>query len=219
MGITQTSITSRIAFLGGTFDPIHLGHLHLAETAAAAFQCKVRLVVNSTPPHRSPPHANWAHRFSMCQQATTDNPHIIVGDEEAPTDDNAPHYTINTLTALKQQHQQVLLIMGMDGLLNFKSWHRWHDIFSLAHLIVAQRGGCAATIDEEFKPRLIDQAQLEKSEAGGIHLWDYQPPPIDATTIRQQLSAAQGEAAPALHPKTLAHIQKHGLYNSLRLGV
>lgn len=211
MGISETTI----ALFGGNFDPIHNGHLHLAESAISDFNCRVRLVPNGSPPHRPQSLTPWQHRFRMCQLTTAHNPHILVGDDEAPSASGYPHYTLNTLESLKRDYPRVLLLIGSDQFLKFKTWYQWQAIFSIAHVVVAHRIGY--DIDRathvEYKFRYMNKDEIAANEAGGIHLWRCQPPALSSTSLRQLFK--KGKIATAInhmHKNTVDYPKAHRLY-------
>ncbi len=131
-----------IGILGGTFDPIHNGHLRLAQEALE--QCRlasVRFIPSGTPPHRSPPHANAQHRMAMVRLALQGNPAFVLDEREVHRTD--PCYRVDTLTALRAElgaQQPLCLLMGGDAFLQLHTWHEW-KLFELAHIVVMQRAG------------------------------------------------------------------------------
>ncbi|HEV7800113.1 MAG TPA: nicotinate (nicotinamide) nucleotide adenylyltransferase, partial [Burkholderiales bacterium] len=130
--------TGPIGIFGGTFDPIHYGHLRLAEELAEAAKLgEVRFVPSGTPPHRARPGADAHHRVEMARLATAGNPRFVVDDRE--TQRAGPGYTYDTLTELRQQvgkQRPLALLLGADAFLDLATWHRWHQLFDLAHIVV-----------------------------------------------------------------------------------
>ena len=130
-----------IGVLGGTFDPIHFGHLKLAETARDRLGLEhVRLIPAGSPPHRTPPCASPEHRLEMTRLAVGNHSGLIVDGAEVWA--KTPSYTIYTLERLRKVYGEgrpVVLILGMDAFLGLPLWHRWQEIFSLAHIAVANR--------------------------------------------------------------------------------
>ena len=131
-----------IGIFGGTFDPIHYGHLRSAfELLQALRLSEVRFVPSADPPHRNSTFAPADLRYRMVEVAVAGQPGFAVDDCEFRRD--GPSYTIDTLTAVREQHPDVslCLITGMDAYLGLTSWYRWDEILNLAHIIVAHRPG------------------------------------------------------------------------------
>src|SRR3989338_9399344 len=130
-----------VGILGGTFDPIHYGHLRLAREIAGKLQLgEVRFVPSGIPPHRTAPDASVADRLAMVRLAVAGNPLFTVDDRE--TGKTGPGYTVDTLTALRAETgpgQSLVLLLGADAFLDLATWSRWHQLFDLAHVAVAYR--------------------------------------------------------------------------------
>jgi nicotinate-nucleotide adenylyltransferase len=130
---------SPIGILGGTFDPVHYGHLRLAQEVADQLRlAEVRFVPSGTPPHRATPVATAADRLKMVRLATTGNSLFTVDARESAS--ITPGYTVDTLTALRAEvgaEQSLVLLLGADAFLDLASWDRWHELFKLAHIAVA----------------------------------------------------------------------------------
>ncbi len=128
--------------LGGTFDPIHYGHLRTAfELLQALGLAEVRFVPNADPPHRRATVASAELRRRMVEVAVDGQAGFVVDDRELHRD--GPSYTVDTLESLRTEHEgdSLCLIMGMDAYLGLTNWHRWDEILDLAHIIVAHRPG------------------------------------------------------------------------------
>jgi nicotinate-nucleotide adenylyltransferase len=131
-----------IGIFGGTFDPIHYGHLRSAfELLQALRLSEVRFVPSADPPHRDSTVAAADMRYRMVEVAVAGQPGFTVDDCEFRRD--GPSYTIDTLAAVREERPGVplCLITGMDAYLGLTSWHRWDEILDLAHIIVAHRPG------------------------------------------------------------------------------
>lgn len=202
---------TRLAILGGAFDPIHRGHLHLAQSAARDFACPVRLIPNAHPPHRPPPVADWRHRLAMCALATADHPDITVGEEEPP---GLPRYTANTLEHLRGRHPTTtfLLIIGTDAYATFHRWRHPHKILATAHLLLVPRPAPPPP-QLHYPPPLPTRATLNTG-AGGVQLWPCHPPPISATQCRRAI-AANAPTDRIIPPTVAAYIHRHHLYRPL----
>ena len=214
-----------IALLGGTFDPVHAGHVGLADDARRSFRsADVRLVPAADPPHRPPPGASAAHRLAMLELAIAGNDGLSIDTREIKR--GGKSYTVLTLEELRREspRRPLLLVVGADAFLGLPTWHRWHDIFSLAHVIVVARPGVelesslpAALAAEWKKRRATDSQVLFSTPAGAIYQQAIAPQPISATAIRAELArGAQGRSAVGelLPPAVLAYIDQHRLYST-----
>lgn len=210
-----------IGILGGTFDPIHYGHLRLAEEARDLLGLqRLLLIPAGQPAHRQPPMADGHQRLTMVRLAVEDNPLLEVDTVEI--DSLQPSYTVLTLERLRTKfglHQPLVLVLGADAFLGLVSWHRWRELFGLAHLAVATRPGhpldigtMPADLASEFRQRLASGREaLVTSAAGCILPFAITPLDISATTIRQALVA--GSSVRYLLPdRTLDYIHHHSLY-------
>ncbi len=132
-----------VGILGGTFDPIHLAHLRLAQEAADTLGlAQVRLMPSATPPHRPAPMAGAEHRLAMVRLAIADNRQLVADDRELRRD--APSYTVDTLGSLRAEfgpERPLCLIVGADAFVLIETWSRWTTLFELAHVAVAHRPG------------------------------------------------------------------------------
>lgn len=127
---------------GGTFDPIHYGHLRSAfELLQALDLAEVRFVPSARPPHRGDAHASAEVRLRMVAAAIADQQGFVLDDREFRRD--GPSFTIDTLRLMRAEHEHdsLCLIVGMDAYLGLTSWHRWDEILNYAHIIVAYRPG------------------------------------------------------------------------------
>lgn len=210
-----------IGILGGTFDPIHYGHLRLAEEARMHLGLqRVLLIPAGQPVHRRPPVAEGGHRLAMARLAIEGNPSLEV--DTAEIDSLQPSYTVPTLERLRARvgtQQSLVLVLGADAFLGLPFWHRWRELFDLAHLAVATRPGhdLAATampadLAGEFGQRLaLGREALAASSAGHILPFAITPLDISATAIRQTL-ATGGSVRYLLPDGTLDYIHHHSLY-------
>ena len=213
-----------IGILGGTFDPIHHGHLRLAQEALE--QCNlaaVRFIPGGTPPHRNAPHANAQQRLDMVRLALQGNPSFVLDEHEIRR--TAPCYTVDTLTALRAElgaQQPLCLLMGGDAFLQLHTWHEWKQLFELAHIVAIQRAGgrplgnaineADAALRNEYHARLAPAPRvLHESPAGAILVADMPALEISATGIRRR--CAEGKSIRYLLPDAVAnYIQSHHLY-------
>jgi nicotinate-nucleotide adenylyltransferase len=212
-----------IGIFGGTFDPIHYGHLRLAEEIAeGAKLAVVRFLPSGTPPHRARPGADAEHRLAMARLATADNPCFTVDERE--TKRTGPGYTYDTLIELRQelgQNRPLALLLGADAFLELATWHRWRELFNLAHIVVAYRPGfpidtwqarMPEPLAHEYAVRYMQQPlAVHLASAGGIAAVSMTGLDISATFVRNAL--ASGRSVRYLLPDpVLAYIRTHGLY-------
>ncbi|OAT53199.1 nicotinate-nucleotide adenylyltransferase [Providencia heimbachae] len=207
------------ALFGGTFDPIHYGHLHPVEALAKQVGLqKVILLPNHVPPHRPQPEANPIQRLEMVRLAIQDNPLFTIDTRELER--NTPSYTLDTLTALRQEmgsQQPLAFIIGQDSLLSIKSWYGWDKLLDNCHLLVCSRPGYATDFNDVQmqawlkQHRTEDPSQLRNAPHGYVYLADTPLVNISATEIRQKLSAGNlcNELLP---PKVFEYIRSHHLY-------
>jgi nicotinate-nucleotide adenylyltransferase len=215
-----------VALLGGTFDPVHYGHLRLADDVRRALTlAEVRLVPASDPPHRDGPGAAAADRLAMLRLAALEFPALIVDDREIAR--GGKSYTVLTLEELRRESpdRPILLLLGADAFRGLPEWHRWQDVFELAHVVAVARPGSPfdealpAALAAQWKRRRIDDTRaLTTTAAGTIYRQRVAPHDISATTIRALL-ARGASGRPALRgllpPAVLAYIDQHHLYRPL----
>lgn len=175
-----------ICLLGGTFDPIHYGHLRPAREAMEVLGCAVLHVIPAArPPHRPAPVASAAQRLRMVELAVTEFPGFRADDRELRRD--GPSYTVLTLESLRAEYgpQPLGLLLGMDAFLGFESWHRWQDILDLAHLVVLTRPGWALEDMAAWaQERRADKEMLSRSVAGHVFFLAAAAQHISATQLR-----------------------------------
>jgi len=213
-----------IGILGGTFDPIHYGHLRLAEELGERLRLEeVRFFPSGTPPHRSAPAVSADHRLAMTRLAAAGNARLTVDDRELHR--AGPGYTFDTLKELRADlgdARPLALLLGADAFLEFATWHRWREIFGLAHVAVAHRPGFPVErwaermpepLAREYSARLMQQPlAIHLSPAGGIVIVPFTALEISATAIRDMLRA--GASPRYLLPgAVLDYIRSHGLYS------
>jgi nicotinate (nicotinamide) nucleotide adenylyltransferase len=213
-------------FYGGTFDPVHLGHLAIARAARDALRCDVRLVPAADPPHRAPPGADAAHRARMLDLALAGEDGLRVDLRElrrAALRPDAPSYTVDTLRELRAEYGEaapLALLVGADSLLGLPTWREWRTLFRLAHFVVAGRPGCP--LDGPLPPELEqalrgrwtgDPRELRAAPAGLVYRLGQPLHPGSATEVRRSIAA--GEPWEALVPPAVAaYIRREGLYGA-----
>ena len=205
---------------GGTFDPIHLGHLAIAQVARDRLDCTVRFMPAGDPPHRAPPGAGADDRAAMVALAIGHVPGVLLDRREL--DRTGRSYTVDTLAELRVElgpAQPLAWLVGADSLLGLPGWHRWRDLLTLAHLVVADRPGSpieAAALPEPLaralQGRWTDDAGLLHATPAG-HLLRLRQPlhPASATDVRARLAAGRA-TADLLPADVAAFIEEKGLY-------
>ncbi len=144
-----------IGILGGTFDPIHNGHIQIAETVLQALQLeRIEFIPCFQPPHRQQPIASPKDRLAMVKLATKSNPHFHANEIEM--DRQGVSYSVDTLTALRRQmpHQPLCFIVGADAFSAFHHWHEWQKIPTLVHLIIIGRQHAEAPSNPDIQALL-----------------------------------------------------------------
>ncbi|WP_231880940.1 nicotinate-nucleotide adenylyltransferase [Halothiobacillus diazotrophicus] len=183
-----------LGILGGTFDPIHLGHLRLAEEVREALSLdRVHFVPAAVPPHRPQPALSAEVRLELVRAAVAENPQFVLDDRELRR--QGASYTIDTLQdfhATHPDHHRVL-ILGMDAFNGLKQWHRWSELLEWAHIAVATRPG--APLADAAAQLLDDHAlpleQFRRQRGGGIIRIEITRLDISATAIRAALDAGR----------------------------
>lgn len=203
-----------IGVLGGTFDPIHYGHLRPAEEARDRLGlAEVRFIPALQPPHRAPPVASPGQRLAMIELAIRGTPGFRADDRELRR--GGLSYTVLTLTELRAEFPAtpLCLLIGMDQFRSFETWHRWAEIPELAHLVVLNRPGTApGALPAWARPRVTDDlAGLGRCPAGRLAFLAVSPQDISSTRIRERL--ARGESVQGLVPEAVQrYLQANPIY-------
>jgi len=211
-----------IGILGGTFDPIHYGHLRLAEEMRelAGLQ-HVRFIPAGNPPHRDTPQVTARDRSAMVQLAIADQPAFVLDEREVKR--TAKSFTVHTVHELRAElgdAQPLCLLMGGDAFLQLHTWHEWERLLDLTHIVVGYRPGytlderlhsAPERLREHYQQRLCDVAYLSQHAAGGIAELAIPKLEISATLIRERV--AEKRTIRYLLPPTVAnYIYQHHLY-------
>lgn len=213
-----------IGILGGTFDPIHYGHLRLAEEMLELANLRrILFIPTGTPPHRALPQVSAQHRSAMVRLAIADQPAFVLDTREVRR--TMPCYTVDTLSELRAElgaAQPLCLLMGADAFLHLHTWHKWERLFELAHIVVGYRPGFtlddrihAATpaLRSHYQQRLCAAAALSRQSSGGIAVLAIPELEISATLIRSRV--AENRTIRYLLPNPVAdYIHQHHLYTS-----
>ncbi|MEE4279870.1 MAG: nicotinate-nucleotide adenylyltransferase [Halieaceae bacterium] len=205
------------AVYGGTFNPIHLGHLRSAAELLERLPIRrLRFIPAALPPHRVAPEVSADHRAAMVEAAIADQPRMLCDRRELTRD--GPSYTVDTLESLRGElgdSAPLLLVMGADAALGLRSWHRWGDLFNLAHILIMARPGWdlpqRGDIADLLRERQVDADQLASSPAGAVCRCELRPWPVSSTEIRALLQSDK-DARSLLPPAVASYIREHGLY-------
>ncbi|EFB74236.1 nicotinate-nucleotide adenylyltransferase [Providencia rustigianii] len=207
------------ALFGGTFDPIHYGHLRPVEALAKQVGLqRVILLPNHVPPHRPQPQASPMQRLEMVQLAVQNNPLFTIDTRELQK--STPSYTLETLSELREElgsTQPLAFIIGQDSLLSINTWYGWEQLLDKCHLLVCARPGYSTHFADPQMQQWLNQhqtdnpRQLSLQAKGLIFIADTPLVNISATEIRQKLSS--GDSCNDLIPNAvLEYIQAHHLY-------
>lgn len=209
-----------IGIMGGTFDPVHYGHLRPAIDVANALGLDhVRLIPSAQPPHRDAPVANAKQRLTLLQLATKAAPELDVDDRELMRD--GPSYTIDTLKSLRTDFPEnpLYLLLGTDAFLGLYQWHQWQDILNYANIVVMQRPQQQLAIPEQMKTwfEAHHTDSTETTLAGNVLTVPVTQLAISATQIRGLLERS---ASPQflLPDSVIQLIEMLGLYGASQHG-
>lgn len=206
-----------IGVFGGTFDPVHHGHLRAALELLQDLQLQeLRLIPSRVPPHRGAPGASPEQRLAMLRAAVRGQAGFRVDERELRRD--GPSYTVDTLHSLRAELGAIplCLIVGADAFLGFPTWHRWTELVELAHVVVMRRPGWSAPregpVAELLQQRLVqDPARLREQGAGYILVWPVTQLDISASRIREEIRL--GKSPRYLLPDAVWDmIQAEGIY-------
>jgi nicotinate-nucleotide adenylyltransferase len=209
---------SPLGIFGGTFDPIHFGHLRTAfELLHALRLAEVRFIPAGHPPHRGAPACDAARRLEMVRAAIADQPGFTADDREIRRD--SPSYTVTTLRELRAEapHRPVCVLLGMDAFLGLPQWYQWRDVLELAHVVVAHRPGSPAPGDGVLGDLVAARGtqrveDLHESAAGRIHVRPVTQLEISSTDLRE-LIVAGGDPRYLVPDAVRAIIHETGCYH------
>lgn len=199
-----------IGLFGGTFDPLHYGHLRTAfELWQVLRLAEVRFMPTGSPPHREEPLAPAQLRLEMVRAAVADQPAFVVDDREVRR--AGVSYSVDTLTELRAENPErsLCLILGMDAFLGLPNWHRWRDLLDLAHVIVAHRPGWRAPTMGPLGEVMVDRGtgsvrDLHEQLGGRIYVHAVTQLEISSTDLRQLI--AQGRDPRYIVPEEVRRI-------------
>ncbi|MEI7429085.1 MAG: nicotinate-nucleotide adenylyltransferase [Betaproteobacteria bacterium] len=219
----ETSLCKPLGVFGGTFDPVHFGHLRLAEAAADSLGLEaVRWIPAGRPVLRDAPRVSAGQRLEMVRLAIAGNPRFELDTSEI--DAAQLSYTVPTLERLRLpevcgKQRPLVLLVGADAFSGLTGWHRWESLLDLAHIAVAHRPGYPVEADNlpaplsgVFRERYCDNVEeLSATPAGRVVCFSMTQLDISATRIRNLLS--KGHSTRYLLPDAvISHIQNHHFY-------
>lgn len=212
-------MAKKVGILGGTFDPVHIGHLRSALEVAEFMQLdELRLIPAARPPHRATPQVSAADRLALVELAVAQEPLLRVDDRELKRE--KPSYSIDTLESLRSEldaDDQLFLLLGWDAFCGLPGWHRWDELLQHCHILVLQRPDADSEAPEALRnllaARSISDPLTLEGPAGQISFIWQTPLAVSATQIRALL--ASGKSVRFLLPDAvLAYINAHGLYRA-----
>jgi nicotinate-nucleotide adenylyltransferase len=206
-----------IGILGGTFDPVHFGHLRPALEVKTALGLKeIRIIPCAMPPHRAPPVATHAQRAAMLYAALEGHDGFVVDEREFDRD--GPSYTYETLLTLKADFPAatLCLLLGMDAFRGLASWHRWRELFNFCHMVVMTRPGSVPPDSGELgtlvaRRRMLDPAGLRLQSSGMLYFQPVTQLEISGTQIRKLMQAG-GDASFLVPDRVLDCARQAGIY-------
>jgi nicotinate-nucleotide adenylyltransferase len=206
-----------IGILGGSFDPIHYGHLHIAQTLYQQLHLnEVRFVPCKNPVINKKVYANEQQRLIMLQHALQDYPYFSIDERELRR--RTPSYTIDTLISLRLElgNTPLGLILGDDNLAHLNHWHQWRSLIQYAHLLIVPRPDQAETYSTDIstfveKHQIDDPFLLSQQASGLLFTTHVEPLPISATFIRKKIATGQYPVG-LLPPSVLDYILEQKLY-------
>ena len=183
-----------LAIFGGTFDPVHLGHLCVAWEASELLDAEVLMMPSGIPPHRPPPIANGRERVAMLEAALAGQSRLRLDARELAR--SGPSYTIDTLRELRAEHPEraLVLLLGADAFAGLPGWHDWQQLFALAHIGVLSRPGEQTALPDQLQRETAarwvdDAARLNAAPAGQVMALSVTPLEISSTRIRALIAA------------------------------
>lgn len=186
-----------IGLFGGTFDPIHFGHLRTAFELWQELRLEeVRFMPTGSPPHRERAYADADLRLQMVRAAVADQPSFVVDDREVRR--LGVSYSVDTLTELRREYpdRSLCLLLGMDAFLGLPTWHRWRELLELAHIVVAHRPGWKAPTMGPLGEVMVDHGtgtvrELHQRLAGRVYVHAVTQLEISSTELRALIVAGR----------------------------
>ena len=207
-----------VGVFGGTFNPVHYGHLRSALELVERLQLEqLRLMPSASPPHRDAPECSAERRAAMVELAVTGEPRLVCDAREMQRPGKS--YTIDSLIELRGElgtRQGLCMVLGCDAVQDIATWHRWQELLDWAHIVIIARPGWqlprAGELAQWLKTHQLESPELLRQRpCGGIVIEELRPLAISSTEIRDLL--ASGRSARYLMPQSVVdYIQAHTLY-------
>ena len=214
----------KIAIFGGTFDPIHSGHVQAAKAAARRLHLnKVLFIPTGCPPHKTADRlTEYRHRFAMVELACADDPRFVASPLESPELHPGPHYSIDTVRRLKRSlnpRDSLYFLIGLDALLDLPHWKQFRRLLDLTDIIVVSRPGFDSHEVEKALPRdLLDHRQARRDSRQirlrrtTLHILPDVEVPVASRDLRRAIQQKQSIRG-LVPPRVEQYIMKHGLYS------
>jgi nicotinate-nucleotide adenylyltransferase len=210
-----------IGLFGGTFDPVHLGHLHAATSVCDALGLRrIHLLLAARPGHRDAPVASVEHRWRMLQLACAADARLVPDDREIRRARRLarPSWTVETLEEIRGElpGEPLVWVIGSDAYRGLMTWHRWTEVLALTHLVVLRRPGAPLDLPEALAALTAERrvAALPDLPAGNVLVLDLPMRPVSSTAVRAALAAGAptGDLLPA---DVSTYITDHHLYGAM----
>lgn len=209
---------SGIAVFGGTFDPVHCGHIRSAVAVRDALSVQeVRMIPSLSPPHRDLPESSADHRVAMLHAAVAGEPGIVVDEREVYRD--GPSYTVDTLRSLRSElgaDTSIYFVMGADAFYTLDQWYKWQEIIELSHIVVLKRPGFPLKAPDEMQLWMKDKAvvagaSLSDWAYGNVVFLELEQVLVSSTLVRQAIH--QGNSTDEMLPTSvIQYISCNSLY-------
>lgn len=212
-----SSSVEPVALFGGTFDPVHYGHLRCAQEVRQKLGLdNLYLLPSGTPPHRDTPCATTKQRMEMLQLASLEFPQLLIDDRE--TRRSGPSYMVDTLREVRSGigRRPLLLVVGQDAANLLHTWFQWERLFELSHIVILTRPGAPALYSPDLAKQVhlrsgSDMQEVFKSEAGIVLNLEVESIDVSATGIKRRLRSG-GSPVSMLPAAVLEYIDKNRLY-------
>ena len=211
------SAVEPIALFGGTFDPVHYGHLRCADEARQKLSLDILyLLPSGTPAHRDEPQATVGQRLDMLQLARAEFPHLMIDDRE--TRRSGPSYMVETLLELRAgfPDSPLMLLTGQDAANLLHTWFQWERLFELAHIVILTRPGAGTNYEQSLAKQMrsrseSDVRKLLKTRAGAVLHLEVEPVDVSATAIKRIIRSG-GSPVSMLPAAVLEYINENRLF-------